>query len=165
MCPFIAMHNCICQLPQFQFIFPSSGVNRRGNISTANWQGLNTCQHHTHVVENRLVPGKLFMQTDLWYTKLKLLNGDIMIPEWECPTVLAESNTPPTPQTLIIRMYPPTHNAGVWDVTSPSNWPRLWFRLLLLDYKFKVLVMTYMYIDIHSVSGVTSFITVDEQIQ
>jgi len=26
---------------------------------------------------------------------LKLLNGDIPIPEGECPTALAESNTPP----------------------------------------------------------------------
>jgi len=69
----------------------------------------------------------------------------ILIPECECATVLAESNTPPTPQTLIIRMYPPTQNAGVWDVTSPSNWHRLWFRLVI-DYKFKLLVMTYMHV-------------------
>jgi len=73
----VAIHNCICQLPQFQLIFPSSGVNMYGNVSTANWQRLDTCQQQTHIDENRFAPGKLFMQTDLWYTKLKLLNGDI----------------------------------------------------------------------------------------
>jgi len=31
----------------------------------------------TLVVENRFAPGKLFMQSDMWYTKLKILNGDI----------------------------------------------------------------------------------------
>ena len=46
------------------------------------------------------------MQTDLWDTKLKLLNGDILIPEWECPTVLAENNTPTPTQTLIHKDVP-----------------------------------------------------------
>jgi len=73
----VAIHNCICQFPQFQLIYLISGVDRHGHISTANWQALNTCQQKTHVVENKFAPGKLFMQTDLWYTKLKLLNGDI----------------------------------------------------------------------------------------
>jgi len=58
-------------------IFPSSWMNMYGNVSTANWQRLVTCQQQTHIVENRFAPGKLFMQTDLWYTKLKLLNGNL----------------------------------------------------------------------------------------
>jgi len=66
-------------------------------------RGLTLAKQQTHIVENRFAPGKLFMQTDLWYTKLKLLNCDmqcILISEWECPTVLAESNTPTPPHTF-----------------------------------------------------------------
>jgi len=63
-CPFkCSIHNCICQLPKFQLIFSSSGVNRHGHthihVSTAKWQGLDTCQQKTHVVENRLAPDKI----------------------------------------------------------------------------------------------------------
>jgi len=37
-----------------------------------------------------------------------------MIPEWECPTVLAESNTPTPPQTLIHKDVPA--NTEYWDI-------------------------------------------------
>ena len=49
------------------------------SCGTVHLQRLDTCQQHltTHIVENRFAPGKLFMQRDLLYTKLKLLNGDI----------------------------------------------------------------------------------------
>ena len=141
MYPFKCYHlQLYLSITTVQLIFPSSGVNRHGNISTANWQGLDTCQQQTHVVEKRFAPGKLFMQTDLWCTKLKLLNGDIhciLISEWECPTVLAESNTPP-PQLWFIRMYQPTQNARVWDMTSLSKWPRLKKWSFLPSYEFGV---------------------------
>ena len=159
----VAIHNCICQLPQFQLIFPSAGVNRHGNISTDNWQGWTLANNR--LVENRFAPGKLFMQTDLWYTKLKLLNRDNLLHTdfrmgmSDC--VSWKQYPRPHPQLWFIRMYPPTQNAGEWDVTSLSNWPRLWFRLGI-DYKFKLLVITYMHIDIHLVSGVAYFITIEE---
>ena len=65
-----------------------------GNVSAAIWQRLYTCQQQTHVVENRFDPGKLFMQTDLWYNKLKLLNAD-----WK-------QYPPPHPKPLIIKDVP-----------------------------------------------------------
>jgi len=51
------------------------------------------------------------------------------------------------PKLWFIRMYPPTKNVGVWDVTLLSNWLKLWFRLGI-DYKFKLLIMALRCIDI-----------------
>ena len=123
----VSIHNCICQLPQFKLIFPCSGVSRHTIYLQPIDRGSILATNRLMSLKIDLPPGKLFMQTDLWYTKLNLLNGDILIPKWECPTVSGESNTPPQPKRWCVRMYLPTQNAGVWDVTSLSNWHRLWF--------------------------------------
>ena len=44
----------------------SSGVDRHGNTSTANWLGLDLCQQRTHEVK-KYVPRNLFMSTELCY--------------------------------------------------------------------------------------------------
>jgi len=54
-------------------------VDRHGNTHIANWLGQDTCQQKTHVVEHRFVPGIMFMQAELWYTTLKVLNEDIYV--------------------------------------------------------------------------------------
>ena len=58
-------------------IFPSSGLDMQGNTSTAYLLGLGPCQQQTHVVANRYAPCTMLMQTEMLYTKLKLLNGDM----------------------------------------------------------------------------------------
>ena len=74
----VTIHICICQLLELQLISKFK-VDRRGNTYIANWLRQDTCQRKTHVVEHIFVPGIMFMQAELWDTKLKLLYGDIYV--------------------------------------------------------------------------------------
>jgi len=94
---------------------------------------------------------ELFMQIDLWYTKRTLLNGDIYwFPNGNVRLCYLKAIHPP-PQTLIYTDVPA--NTECWGVGCDITVKRQktdpgYDSDVEQNYKFKMSVMTYMYIDI-----------------